>query len=506
MHTYQAGSSPEALAPDAGPTGEILPVAAIAAAIWARRLAILIVALVAAAAGLVWASFQPRVYEASVTLMVADSKMRDGGQTTTTAGYLPLLANRAMAQRLIRELGLDTKYGLTPTTFLAAVRVDEVRSAPLVTVRVRLGDPDLAARVANRFADMAIELNRNLNQKDTSVARDMIKAQLDEAAARLESARASMLTFRREAQVELSRADITAVLEQRQQRDDWMVSLATEKARLAQLERDLARQPATLTGTRSAPADADLVAAINDAARDTSVARPLRPADTLVQPDGGLPPGKATPDEAMDALRQQDARHRQADHDQDQARRQNEDQRRRAEDERRADEVPALPAGDGRANPVRLLLDVPDRDGAIARRGSRAAPQGAGRRGAIRRATRADARAALSGRRGTAAARSRGACRGEGLRRSVRTLRTGAPAGRGAQRGAAGGGSRHPVAATGVMGQREHGADRRPPGAGGRDRRGLARRPGPVMASGLSSASSGVPTASVGRREEGERQ
>jgi len=358
MHTYQAGSSPEALAPDAGPTGEVLPVAAIAAAIWARRLAILIVALVAAAAGLVWASFQPRVYEASVTLMVADSKMRDGGQTTTTtAGYLPLLANRAMAQRLIRELGLDTKYGFTPTSFLAAVRVDEVRSAPLVTVRVRLGDPDLAARVANRFADMAIELNRNLNQKDTSVARDMIKAQLDEAAARLESARASMLTFRREAQVELSRADITAVLEQRQQRDDWMVSLATEKARLAQLERDLARQPATLTGTRSAPADADLVAAINDAARDTSVARPLRPADTLVQPDGGLPPGKATPDEAMDALRQQDARHRQADHELDQARRHDEEQRRRAEDERRADEVPALPAGDGRANPVRLLLE-----------------------------------------------------------------------------------------------------------------------------------------------------
>ena len=301
MHTYQAGPSPEAR--DSGPTGEVFPLAVIAAAIWARRLIILIVALVAAVVGFVWASFRPPVYEALVTLMVADSKMRDGGQATTPAGYSPLLANRAVAQRLIQEFGLGTRYGFTPDTFLAGVRVDEVRLAPLVNVRVRLGDPELAVKVANRFAELAIELNRDLNQKDTTVARDLIKVQLDEAAVRLESARAAMLTFRRGAQVELSKADITAVLEQRQELAGWMVSLATEKARLAQLERDLARQPATLTGTRSAQADADLVAAINDAAREPAPSRATpRPPDTLAQPEGALPPG-TTSDLAADARR-----------------------------------------------------------------------------------------------------------------------------------------------------------------------------------------------------------
>jgi polysaccharide biosynthesis transport protein len=357
MHTYQAGSSPEALARDSGPTAEVFPLAVIAAAIWARRLIILVVALVAAIVGFVWASFRPPVYEALVTLMVADSKMRDGGQATTPAGYSPLLANRALAQRLIQELGLDTRYGYTPNGFLAGVRVDEVRNAPLVNVRVRLDDPELAAKAANRFAELAVELNRDLNQKDTSVARDRIKVQLDEAAARLESAREGMLAFRRGAQVELSKADITAVLEQRQELAGWMVSLATEKARLAQLERDLAAQPATLPGTRSAQADADLVTAINRASRDAAEApAPSRPPDTLRQPEGALPPG-TTSDMAIDARRRQDADRRQADREEDQARSRDEDRQRRADDERRADEVPTLPAGDGRTNPVRLLLE-----------------------------------------------------------------------------------------------------------------------------------------------------
>ena len=357
MHTYQAGSGPEALARDSEPTADVFPVAAIGAAIWARRLIILAVAAVTATGGLILASFQPSVYEASVTLMVADSKMREGGQATMPASYSPLLANRAMAQRIIQEFGLGTRYRISLQGFLDRVRVEEVRNAPLVTVRVRLGEPELAAKVANRFAELAVELNRTLNQKDTTVARDLIKRQLDEAATRLEAARAAMLTFRREAQVELSKADITAVLEQRQERAGWMMSLATEKARLEQLERDLARQPVTLTGTRSAQADADLVAAINDAARDEATPRATpRPPDTLAQPEGALPPG-TTSDAGIDVRRRQDADRRQADRDDAQARRKDEERRRRADDERRVDEVPALPAGDGRSNPVRLLLE-----------------------------------------------------------------------------------------------------------------------------------------------------
>jgi uncharacterized protein involved in exopolysaccharide biosynthesis len=308
------------------------PLTAIAAALWRARGVIVASAVVLGLVGLVVARMQRPQYEAQVTLIIADSKMRDSGNAANPAGFIALLANRAMARQIVDEFDLGAApHGLTPTEFLDRVRVEDVRNATLIRIRVRLSDAELATKVANRFAELAVALNRTLNQNDTTVARDLIKSQLDEAQKRLETARAAMLALRREARVELSKADVTALVEQREQGDGLLVSLAAERARLAQLERDLVAQPTTLDSSRSAAADADLVAAINERSRDASP-----------RPSGGGG-ARSTPTESTTSA---------------EARREDEERRRQRAEAARLDEtVPALPGADSRANPVRLLLE-----------------------------------------------------------------------------------------------------------------------------------------------------
>jgi uncharacterized protein involved in exopolysaccharide biosynthesis len=316
-------SAPGRFAADANVTD--FPVQAIALAIRRAWRAIALVVVGMGVAGFALAGLRAPVYEAHATLLVSDSKMRDGGSAVNPSSFIALLANRALARQVLDEFHLDVEpYQLTATELLSLIRVEDVRNATLVRIRLQLPDAELAAKVTNRFAELAVELNRNLNQKDTAGARDLIKAQLDEAQARLEASRAALLALRRESQVELRKAAVDALVEQREEIDAVLVSLATEKARLAQLERDLAGQVATLDSPRAPTADADLVAAINEREREAAINEQRR--------------------EAARSERQREA--------------DSKERPRDADGTTRLDStVPMLPAGDGRTNPVRLLLE-----------------------------------------------------------------------------------------------------------------------------------------------------
>jgi uncharacterized protein involved in exopolysaccharide biosynthesis len=334
---------------DSQPPTEAFPLTIIVTTLWAYRWLILAIACLGALAGLGVAVTQKPVYEAQVTLVVADSKLRDGGSVVTPATIVTVLANRQLAQRLLQEFHLDgPPYGYSSAAMLGAVRFEDVRNSSLVRVRVRLLDAELAMRVANRFAELAIELNATLNQRDTAAARDLVKAQLAEAEARLDKARAALLSFQQGALVELSKADANALISQREDAADWAVTLAIEKARLAQYEKDLAAQPATTSGARASSLDAGLVDAVNQAVRDTEQPRGLStPAASAPPPD---PMSTVEAESATrEALRRREERI-------DGVRR--EERRLDQRDQtRRADELPVLPGGESPANPVRLLLE-----------------------------------------------------------------------------------------------------------------------------------------------------
>jgi uncharacterized protein involved in exopolysaccharide biosynthesis len=224
-------------------------------ALWRARWPIAVVLGAAMAVAIVYSLLQPRLYEASSTVSIAQSKIGVGeqGPPIQVATYRPLFENRALAIKLIDEFNLDAPpHQLTASTFLSrALSVDEIRGTSLARVRVTLRDPQLAAAVATRLTLEAVAQSRRINSDEAVQVRNVLKDQLDEAKSRLDMAQQKLHDYRRTAQVELLRKDVDALLDGRGRLLTLQVDIEAERARLERAERELAARDPVDTLTRS---------------------------------------------------------------------------------------------------------------------------------------------------------------------------------------------------------------------------------------------------------------
>jgi succinoglycan biosynthesis transport protein ExoP len=228
--------------------------------LWRHRLVVVAGVLLSgfvAVAASVWAA---RTYEATARLVVAAPKTGAASETTpavSVATFRALLENQTVAERIVEEFGLNKPpHNLSSGRFISrAVTIEVIRDSSVIVVKVRLRDSDLAARVANRLAEAAVDLALQLSQQEAVSARDIIKTQLDGSKQRLDSAEENLETFKRQAQIELLRKDVDAVLGQRGTLLALLVEIQTEKARLAQAEALLAQRDRINTLMRSIDTD-----------------------------------------------------------------------------------------------------------------------------------------------------------------------------------------------------------------------------------------------------------
>lgn len=212
----------------------------------------------ALAAGLMaWgvASLRPPLFEAWVTLRA------------NTSGHLGeyalLLRNRTLAASILSELGLDQPpYGWDPVMLSEALRIETVPNAPLLVVRLRLPDAELARRTVNAVALQAVRFQQQLAQQQHSHLVAVLSSQLEEAKRRFEEASSRLKTFQQSAQIELSRRDVEARLDKRGELMALSTELVAERARLAQAEQELANQPSLVEGGSSVPGGAALLGAV----------------------------------------------------------------------------------------------------------------------------------------------------------------------------------------------------------------------------------------------------
>jgi uncharacterized protein involved in exopolysaccharide biosynthesis len=143
---------------------------------------------------------------------------------------------------VVKEFHLaDAPYYVTPQVFLESVlSVEEVRNSNLITLHVTLPDPALAAKVANRVTDLAVEGARKLNQAEAVQARDDLRDEVDESRKQMQAAAATLESFKTTAQVELTREDVKAMLEQRGQLLPLLMDIEAARAKVAREETDLA--------------------------------------------------------------------------------------------------------------------------------------------------------------------------------------------------------------------------------------------------------------------------
>lgn len=225
----------------AGPSDEV-DLAPYFAILWRYRFVIAAVTLLAGAVTFIGALRSTRLYEASAMLSVSASKLADTASAIATANYRPVVANRAVAQKVVEHFHLNAPpYSYTGTSFLEeAVQLEELRNTALLRLSVRLPDPRLAADVANTLASFAVDYAQSLSKDEVIRVRDMIKLQLDLATARLKQTGEALSLFKRTAQVDLARVDVDAILDERKSLLGLLVDIEGKKASVREAERELA--------------------------------------------------------------------------------------------------------------------------------------------------------------------------------------------------------------------------------------------------------------------------
>lgn len=257
--------------------------------LWRHRLAIVLGTLLCGLAAFVSGNLTPRAYEATAKLIVTPPKtgaVNDNTPAISVATFRALVENQSLGAAMVEEFGLNKEpHRVTPDAFVArCVKVETIRDTNVIVVKVRLWDRDLAAKVANRLAQVAVQLAQQLNQEGTVSARDIIKAQLDQSKKRLDQVEQRLGEFRRKAQIELLRKDVDALLGQRGALLALLVEIQAEQARLSQAEAQLANRGRIDTLKRSIDTDPAAMEAARRGISDTGTVLPLQLRNEFVNP------------------------------------------------------------------------------------------------------------------------------------------------------------------------------------------------------------------------------
>jgi polysaccharide biosynthesis transport protein len=267
------------------------------AVLWQYRLGLLAIALLAGIVTLVISLTRAPVYQASSKLMVSPSKIGDqAGAAVSVGTYQAMVNSQMLVLQVMKELGLfGPPHNLSVTRFMQQqLQVDVVPDTHVIQVSVRLTDPALAAKFANQLAERAIEASRRVNQEDTVSARDTIKTQLDESRARLTTAEKNLEAYRKEAQLDALRKDVTAMLDERSRLLPLLVDIEAERARIAQTLEELTNQQPVRDVRRSVSPTVVLNPQTGQAERPVTQPNQTGQAGQTAQPDPRNQAGQAS--------------------------------------------------------------------------------------------------------------------------------------------------------------------------------------------------------------------
>jgi len=273
------------------PPSDEIDLLAYGATCWRYRYILL--ALVVGVAAVTFAinrSLTP-TYEVSFRLLASASKVGDtAAPAVSVAAFRELLDSQSLAAALLDEFKLEgPPQNLTPRSFLADhVTIRLIPDTLIINVAVRLNDPALLVKVANRYAEKVVDLAQRLNVGEGEYVTQMIRQELDGAVKRLSAAEQAMRQFQHRTQIELLRTDVDTMLLRRPEALDLTVQIEGERGRLRQAEAELAKQERV----RDVPRSVNSVAPLQPL---TNPRRTLPDAPQPEPPSGKAPAAGPTP-------------------------------------------------------------------------------------------------------------------------------------------------------------------------------------------------------------------
>ncbi len=250
-------ASPAPPRPVPPPDSDEIDLLAYAGTCWRYRYVLLLIAvIVGAATYAINRSLEP-TFESRFRLMGTEAGTEgNAGNRFTIVAFKELVESPTQAAGLVAEFGLDKPpHNLTAEKFLAGhVIVEIIRDSNIIEVAVRLKNRDLVVRLARRYAEEVIQTAQRLNTEGIDYTAERIKRQRDAALERLAAVEQSLEKFQRDAQVELLREDVDALVSRRPDAIDLTVRIQGMRARLQQAEAELARQDKVRTTRRGVDA------------------------------------------------------------------------------------------------------------------------------------------------------------------------------------------------------------------------------------------------------------
>ena len=221
----------------------------------ARSYALLLAGSVVAGAvaALSWAALQPRLYEASTTLLVVAGDASPAAQAAAITNARNVLENRSIASKVIAAHGLGgPPERLTPDQLIVErLRVAQVRDTRYLQVALRLGAAEKAQAVLRDLVQQAVALSTALVREETnSPMRTLLNQQADDARAHLREVSERVLVLRRSTRVEELRGDVNTAIRRRARLQELDALIAAEDQRLARAQSQLTARPRSFDAAR----------------------------------------------------------------------------------------------------------------------------------------------------------------------------------------------------------------------------------------------------------------
>ncbi|MBU4349047.1 hypothetical protein KJ599_01860, partial [bacterium] len=153
-----------------------------------KGIIILIFLIAVITAALVSYFYLKPVYQASTILMISKPKyqveLEPKIQTQFTpevslATYESLIKDREIEEEVIKKLNLDQPpYEFTPDSLQGMITIEALKDTNLIKMNLQSGEPKLAKDVANVWAALFVEKNKDLNLQESKEAQGFIEEQL----------------------------------------------------------------------------------------------------------------------------------------------------------------------------------------------------------------------------------------------------------------------------------------------------------------------------------------
>ena len=206
------------------------------------------------------------VYEAKATLfyhepeyeVTLEPKIRTQPLTNISLEtYEHLIKTKAIEEQIIEELGLDKPpYEMTFLNLDRMLSLTLIKNSNLIQMKINSGDPEIAAKIVNLWADLFVERNKYLFQQDNERASQFIEKQLNEAEVVLIQTEDEIRKFNATNQVDILQKEISKttenIVKNQSKIEDLNVSLSMEKNKAARLWQQLIQSRTAYYNSRKA--------------------------------------------------------------------------------------------------------------------------------------------------------------------------------------------------------------------------------------------------------------